>query len=195
MRPKHKPPIQPEWQGRHRLELKTKAGEAFRDAQGQWTGCNWSTEWGQCKTDLKDVTEKQARDLSERYAAIADGEKPSDSELRQLRRAAKSLNPTGEAKFSRSQVAAALALEYEKAVGWLHRVEVDAAEAQQLASEAILFIMHAWLYRSNESFLKARPRAEELATLEDKYAPDASTWKEFRAALVEYLEPEPRAGR
>ena len=74
MRPKHKPPIQPEWQGRHRLELKTKAGEAFRDAQGQWTGCNWSTEWGHCKTDLKDVTEKQARDLSERYAAIADGE-------------------------------------------------------------------------------------------------------------------------
>ena len=75
----------------------------------------------------------------------------------------------------------------------LHRVEVDAAEAQKLAGEAILFIVHAWLYRSNESFLKARPRAEELATLEDKYAPDASTWKDFRAALVEYLEPEPRA--
>ena len=56
---------------KQRLELKTKAGEAFRDAQGQWTGCNWSTEWGQCKTDLKDVTEKQARDLSKRYAAIA----------------------------------------------------------------------------------------------------------------------------
>ena len=185
MRPEHK----------QRLELKTKTGEAFRDAQGRWTGCNWSTEWGQCKTDLKDVTEKQARDLSERYAAIADGEKPRDPEPRQLRRAAKSLNPTGEAEFSQSQVAAALALEYEKAVDWLHSVEVDAAEAQKLAGEAILFIMHAWLDRSNESFLKARPRAEALATIEGKYAPDASTWKNFRVALVEYLEPEPRAGR
>ena len=61
-----------------------------------------------------------------------------DLELRQLRRAAKSPNPTGVAKFSRSQVAAALALEQRpKARGsWLHRVEVDAAEAQKLAGDA-----------------------------------------------------------
>ena len=54
-----------------------KVEDAFGRARGGWTGCNWSTEWwGQCKIDLKDVTEDQAEELSERYAAIADGERP-----------------------------------------------------------------------------------------------------------------------
>ena len=111
---------------KQRLELKTKAGEACRDAQGQWTGCNWSTEWGQCKTDLKDVTEKPvAGPFASRYACyrlmvknlvILSYGSFGDS-------ATKNLNSTGEAEFSQSQVAAALALQnYDIAVGWLHSV-------------------------------------------------------------------------
>ena len=178
-----------------RLELRRKIEEAFREARGQWTGCNWSSESGRCKTDLKDVTKKQAQVLAERYAAIADGERPGDPEIRQLRGAAKSLNPTGENEFLISQVAAALALDYEEAVAWLHSVEADAAEAEELATKALGWVLYAWYARNDKIFLEARILAEQLSALEDKYAPEAETWKDFRAALAEYLETEPTAGR
>ena len=154
-----------------------------------------TAEWGRCKTDLKDMTGNQAREVSERYAAIADGEKPGDPEIRQLRRAAKILNQSGETKFSTLQVAATLASEYEKAVVWLHGVEADAAEAEELATNALGCVLYAWYARDDKVFLKARTIAERLATLEVKYSPDAQTWNDYRAALTEYLEPEPSAGR
>ena len=181
-------------ENKQRLELRRKIEEAYKNAHGQWTGCNWSTEWGRCKIDLKDVTEKQAQDRAERYAAIAEGEKLGDPELRQLQRAAKYLDPMGETAFSASQVAAALALGYEEALAWLHSVEVDAAEAEQLAGAVMGNVFYAWSERKDECFLKARTLAEQLTTLEEKYASNTSTWSDFRAALAEYRKPEPFAG-
>ncbi len=182
-------------ENKQRLDLRRKVADAYSEARGQWTGCNWSTEWGQCKIDLKDVSQKQAQDLAERYAAITDGERPRDDELRQLRRAAKFLNPTGEGEFSPAQVAAVLAADYEGAVDWLHSVEADAAEAEELAEQVIGNIIVARHTRNDELFLKARSLAEQLRTFDLKYAGDTRTWSAFCDAVTEYLEPEPLAGR
>ena len=103
-----------------RLELRRKMEDAFGEARCQWTGCNWSTEWGPCQIDLKDVTEEQSQDLADRYATIANGERPTDPELRQLRRGGKRIDPDDETAFSASKVATALSLGYEEAAIWLH---------------------------------------------------------------------------
>lgn len=178
-----------------RLQLKKEIEEACRQAHWQWTGCHWSTQIGQCRIDVKDVSAEQALGLAERYEAIAQGATGTDPERRQLQRAIRLLQDSGAPEPTMQQAAAQLALDYREASTWLQTVEDDAGKAEALALEVVGKVWLAWYFRDDDPFLKARHMTQGPAEIEATYQADRPTWGHFCALLEEYLKVPPQRGR
>jgi hypothetical protein len=129
---------------------------AYEEAQGRWSGCNWPTHYGSLGLDLAGISSRQARQVADRWRAVAADEGAGEEvtaveeaalvdmalHLR-LRRPAVCLgeNPNGRLQVcgppARRFCAEALAREWEFAAYWLAEIESDARWAEQEGWKAV----------------------------------------------------------
>lgn len=145
--------------------------KAFEDADGEWTGLDWTSSHGVFQIDI-------------------DGMDADD-----LRSAAKELRKDGETdhlyykSFVRDSVANDLPVnkercadEMESAATFISDVETSAAQAQEWAEEAI----KEFCKGNYKAALKA---AEYACSLESEYG-DCPTWRQLRDAIEAFMDLE-----
>lgn len=129
---------------------------AFKEGEGQWTGCAWPTRFGALGLDLDRVSSHQAHTTAARWLAmakdeIADDEVTSEEEvslcamaehLQRGRRAAyraenSPSRPSVGGQDARLFCSEVLAREWEYAALWLEEIEADAAWAEEKARQAV----------------------------------------------------------
>jgi hypothetical protein len=130
--------------------------DAYEEAQGCWSGCDWPTHYGTLGLDLDGVSSSQAHQAAGRWRAIATDEAAGDEvtagEETSLVDMARHLRlgrgmvclgagPDGGLLVCGSpavrRCAEALAGEWQFAAHWLEEIESDARWAEEEAQEAV----------------------------------------------------------
>lgn len=166
----------------------TAAREAYEEATGQWTGCDWATDHGATKLDLDGTTPEEARKSAAKWATVVMAgwiggvsrwmrwpETPDDCDLdeadfRELVAAMGTLETENGAEAAQQ-----LSADYDSAAEWLDECEGNAEAAEDEARQAIEAL-------DADDLDEALFHAHRACRIEEEYG-DCPTWRAFRAAM------------